>query len=155
SPAVSIRTCTPPGPRHACAGAGAGPTTAGRADPPFAYGSNRSGVTTTSASASSPFDFREQKTEGLNRHRSTSDSYGNVFAVLQRLTWEARDGYHAIVNSRQLEAIHEAGDRPRQGLQIRRSQGAALLPAAAPTPPGQIRYERSKRRDGCGDSKGR
>ena len=44
-------TATSPG----CAGAGAGPTTAGPAGRPFDCGSSRSGVTTTSAFASSPF----------------------------------------------------------------------------------------------------
>jgi hypothetical protein len=60
SPAVSIRTYTLPKPRHACAGADAGLTRGGRAGPRFACGLNPSVVTTTSASASSPFDFRQQ-----------------------------------------------------------------------------------------------
>ena len=52
-------TATSPG----CAGAGAGPTTAGPAGRPFGCGSNRSGATTTSAFASSPFSRSQQEPE--------------------------------------------------------------------------------------------
>ena len=52
SRAASIRTCTRPRPRRACAGEGPGRTMAGPAGRRCGCGLNRSGVTTTSAFAS-------------------------------------------------------------------------------------------------------
>ena len=77
-PAESIPTCTSPSPRRrgigpamcrGCAGAGAGPTTAGLAGPPADCGSNRSGATTTSAFALWPFSRSHQ--ESKDRLRRT------------------------------------------------------------------------------------